>query len=353
MSKCIKLFNLDLHISVIQDVKTHLKRHFNNNIEITEWCLSDHHKIMGKPKANPKWINSSNWKSIDKQAINNFVTEYKDFLSKFDGFIVTHTPIFSLLYQSFNKPIYILNSCRFDQPVCGKNNDFRNYYIQQMRIMNESGILKIISNNKADQAYLQKETGIYSTHIPSLCNYTQVTYTGKRKQYLQWNGKNLNITNTSRRLGMQWTGINQNTNNIIHKKQLGFGYPWSLICEFKGIIHIPYEISTMSLFEHYTSCIPLIIPTKRLLKQMSSCLQTLSEYRMNGNINEWIENADFYDTENMPYITYFDNIHQLRRILQVLDCKKIHMQMVEHNKKRRLRIENDMDKSFEIFTKSN
>lgn len=335
MSKCIKLFNLDLHISVIQDVKTHLKRHFNNNIEITEWCLSDHHKIMGKPKANPNWINSSNWQNINKKMIDQFVSEYKDFLSKFDGFIVTHTPIFSLLYQSFNKPIYILNSCRFDQPVCGKNNDFRNYYIQQLRIMTERGILKIVSNNKADQAYLQKETGIYSTHIPSLCNYTQVTYTGKRKQYLQWSGKNLNITDT------------------IHKQQLGFGYPWSLICEFKGIIHIPYEISTMSLFEHYTSCIPLIIPTKRLLKKISSCLQTLSIYGMNGNINEWIENADFYDTENMPYITYFDNIHQLRRILQVLDCKKIHMQMVEHNKKRRLRIENDMDKSFEIFTKSN
>jgi hypothetical protein len=335
MSKCIKLFNLDLHISVIQDVKTHLKRHFNNNVEITEWCLSDHHKIMGKPKANTNWINSSNWKSMDKQAINNFVTEYKDFLSKFDGFIVTHTPIFSLLYQSFNKPIYILNSCRFDQPVCGKNNDFRNYYIQQLRIMTERGILKIVSNNKADQAYLQKETGIYSTHIPSLCNYTQVTYTGKRKQYLQWTGKNLNITDT------------------IHKQQLGFGYPWSLICEFKGIIHIPYEISTMSLFEHYTSCIPLIIPTKRLLKKISSCLQTLSIYGMNGNINEWIENADFYDTENMPYITYFDSLQQLQLILQVLDCKKIHMQMVEHNKKRRLKIENDMDESFEIFTKSN
>ena len=335
MPKCIKLFNLDLHISVIQDVKTHLKRHFNNNVEITEWCLSDHHKIMGKPKAIPKWINSSNWRNINKNTIDQFVSEYKDFLSKFDGFIVTHTPIFSLLYQSFNKPIYILNSCRFDQPICGKNNDFRNYYIQQMRIMTERGILKIVSNNKADQAYLQKETGIYSTHIPSLCNYTQVTYTGKRKQYLQWSGQNLNITDT------------------IHKQQLVFGYPWSLICEFKGIIHIPYEISTMSLFEHYTSCIPLIIPTKRLLKEKSSCLQTLSAYGTNGNINEWIENADFYDTENMPYITYFDNIHQLRRILQVLDCKKIHMQMVEHNKKRRLRIENDMDKSFEIFTKSN
>ena len=334
MPKCIKLFNLDLHISVIQDVKTHLKRHFNNNVEITEWCLSDHHKIMDKPKANPKWINSSNWRNINKNMIDQFVSEYKDFLSKFDGFIVTHTPIFSLLYQTFNKPIYILNSCRFDQPVCAKNNDFRNHYIQQMQIMNESGILKIVSNNKADQSYLQKETGIYSTHIPSLCNYTQVTYTGNRKQYLLWSGNNLNIS------------------NIIHKHQLGFGYPWSLICEFKGIIHIPYEISTMSLFEHYTSCIPLIIPTKRLLKQISSCLQTLSAYGMKGNINEWIENADFYDTENMPYITYFDSLQQLQLILQVLDCKKIHMQMVEHNKKRRLKIENNMDESFKIFTKS-
>uniref|UniRef100_A0A6C0LIS4 Glycosyltransferase n=1 Tax=viral metagenome TaxID=1070528 RepID=A0A6C0LIS4_9ZZZZ len=332
MANCIKLFNLDLHISVISDVKSHLERHFNENIKITEWCMSGHHFIMKKPKANPNWVNASNWQRIDKQAINNFVTEYKDFLSEFDGFVVTHSPIFALLYQGFNKPIYIVNSCRFDQPLCRtKNIEFRNYYIEQMQIMSKNGLLKIISNNKADQSYLLKETGIQSIHIPSLCNYTKVLYTGKKNQFIQWSGEIIN------------------NENIVHKHSLGFGYSWSLICEFKAIIHVPYEISTMSLFEHYTSCIPLIIPTKRLLKETAYSLQTFSAYGMKGDINEWIENADFYDKENMPFITYYDNQEHLQLILQEIDCKQIHLKMVEHNKKRQLLIENAMDESFKIF----
>ena len=332
MSQCVKLFNMDLHISVIEDVKTHLKRYFENDVEITEWCVSGHHSIVNKPKASPKWVNASNWRHIDEEAVRRFVTEYKGFLSSFDGFIVTHSPVFALLFQAFNKPIYVLNSCRFDQPMSGQDSGFRRHFIEQLCAMDHQGLLTIVSNNKGDQAYLKRETGIQSAHIPSLCSYTGVSYKGIRDQFLMWGNNELNIQ------------------NVVHKSKLGFGYPWSLVCEFKAIIHIPYEISTMSLFEHYTSSIPLIIPSKGFLKQLGT-LWTLSAYNMKGDLDTWIENADFYDVENMPYITYFDSWYHLQVILDTLDCATVHRQMVEHNEIRRKRIENDMDKSFELFAR--
>ena len=72
---------------------------------------------------------------------------------------------------------------------------------------------------------------------------------------------------------------------------------------------------------------------------------------MEGDLDRWIENADFYDVENMPYITYFDSWYHLQVILDTLDCATVHRQMVEHNEIRRKRIENDMDKSFELFAR--
>jgi hypothetical protein len=37
-------------------------------------------------------------------------------LSKYDGFIVTHTPVFARLFERFEKPVILVNSCRYDQP---------------------------------------------------------------------------------------------------------------------------------------------------------------------------------------------------------------------------------------------
>ncbi len=50
--------------------------------------------------------------------IDAFVKEYDDLLKSFDGFIVTHTPVLALLYEKYNKPVIIVNSCRYEQPFC-------------------------------------------------------------------------------------------------------------------------------------------------------------------------------------------------------------------------------------------
>ncbi|MCJ7767674.1 hypothetical protein MUP79_04735, partial [Candidatus Bathyarchaeota archaeon] len=36
----------------------------------------------------------------------------------------------------------------------------------------------------------------------------------------------------------------------------------------KGIIHMPYECSTMSIFEQYSANVPLFFPSKSFLKEL-------------------------------------------------------------------------------------
>ena len=331
----LKLFNLDLHISVIEDVKAHLRRYFGDAVEVVEWCISGHHRIMGKELMRPRHINNSEWRMIDRDRIQKFVSDNHEFLSTFDGFIVTHSPVFALIYESFNKPIYVVNSCRFDQPFGDSNMEMRNYLVDGLKRMSRRGILRIISNNKGDRDYLVEQTGIMTEHIPSLCSYTGARYVGNRKEFLCYDANRVDI------------------DNVVSKSDLPVGYEWSLLCEFRGIIHIPYEISTMSIFEQYASCIPLIIPTKRFLKRMGTLI-SVDAYEILGSskfsdVDEWIERADFYDEDNMPYISYFDSWEELNTLLDRIDTQEITRLMAEWNTKRVQSIKSSMDRSFDFF----
>ena len=113
-SKKPKLFNIDLHISVIEDFIN-----LNNDIlNIDDHSISGHTWVLNKKKENNYHIKDNNWTNIinNENEIKKFVTLHQDELSNYDGFIVTHTPSFLLLYESFNKPIIIINSCRYENP---------------------------------------------------------------------------------------------------------------------------------------------------------------------------------------------------------------------------------------------
>ena len=57
-----------------------------------------------------------------------------------------------------------------------------------------------------------------------------------------------------------------NVVNVVDKDAaLERGYKWQEVADYKGVIHIPYNASTMSLFEQYASNIPLFFPTLEFL----------------------------------------------------------------------------------------
>lgn len=243
----IKLFNLDLHISVIADVKNILKTIFQENISITNWSISGHNWVLNQETAIVEVINQKTWQNIDKEIIEKIYQHYKDYLSTFDGFIVTHTPVFSLLYEKFNKPIFVVNSCRYENPFCFNFNiDMRNYFNKKLYEMKEKGHLTIISNNLADQEYLKLGANVDSFYLPSLCLYTNSSYSPKIKGFVIFDN-NFIIPKMSR---------------TIYKQQLGHNYKWETLYSFLAIIHIPYEISTMSIFEQYSANVPLFFPLK-------------------------------------------------------------------------------------------
>tara|TARA_B110000037_G_scaffold31989_1_gene38456 strand:- start:4663 stop:8673 length:4011 start_codon:yes stop_codon:yes gene_type:complete len=329
-----KLFNIDLHTSVIEEVIDVFKD-LNDDIDVTQWSMSGHHWVFNKQKYNLKYINSTTWENIDMEMIDNFCNEYNEELLKYDGFIVTHSPIFCLLYERYKKPIFLINSCRYVLPYCWKRNDeMMNVLNKKLLEMYNNDLLFIVSNNIADRDFLKLGSSIHSYYSPSLCLYTKEKYTGSNDKFLLLGNHSLI----------------KESELIIHKKNALFGrYSWIDLYKYKGLIILPYEISTMSLFEYYSANIPLIFPSKAFLKQLiklgkislgsryfkyKDYPKTLEEPLGKNYVDWWIDRADFYN--NMKHIIFYDNFEELPDILRGIRVKDVSLKMMFWNNIRQL-----------------
>ena len=357
----MKFFSLDVHIAVINDVKHILKNIYGDKIEFTDWTMSYEWYLFYTSKPKVKHITSENWRFLNSTMIEEFLKEYGNYLSTFDGFIVSHNPSFVLLYESFNKPIIVVNTCRYEQPFSfAENNDLNGWKMlnEKLAFLHKTGRIIVVSNNRADQDYLEMGTGIKSTYIPSLCEYTKATYNPVWDVFVYSHHPKLHHH--------KLIDIHQ-----FAKKP----YTWERLYSCKGIVHFPYEISTMSIFEQYAANVPLFFPSKKLLKEMlktkkcgMQCRyidvekhkhphrvyveEVSAAYDDDKWIDWWIERADYYNTSkdtDLKYITYFDSIDELCVLIEQIDTKKISEQMKQHNKYRKQKIHDEWKKIMDVI----
>ncbi len=323
MARPLRLFNLDLHISVIEDIRNICKRLYGDRIEITNWSVSSHNWVFGKPTADVKWINQDTWKMIDEERIEAFHDEYDEQLQEYDGFIVTHTPVFAMLFEKYNKPILIINTCRYDQPFCwNKNTNMLAKFHEALKRMITNNQIKIISNNAADQHYLYTRAGIQSVLIPSLCLYTNTTYTPTKDTFVLYGD------------------YSQIPAFELLEERPKSGYSWDTLCSYKGIVHLPYEMSTMSIFEQYWAGVPLFFPSKECYKNymFEGKLDFISDYDRweddikEEEIDEWLNRADFY---LYPFIEYYESFEHLMCLLSEWEdvSREERMEWLETEKK--------------------
>lgn len=342
----MKLFNLDLHISVIEDLKEVFSK-LDHQIE--NWSISSHNWVFKKETKAVEFVNQHTWKHFNQEMCERFYERYKTELSKYDGFVVTHTPCFSLLYQYFEKPIIVVASTRYEAPFTGNYGKWSwlNSYLDEL---NSKGRLIAVANNKYDKQYCESFTDFKWEHIPSLCRYTKVQWHPERNSFLM----------DSKMLTVKLRSI-----NIVHKSRLG-RFNWSDLGKFKGIVVIPYNASCMSVFEYYSANIPLFFPSQEFSLKLMDLYKDYGIYSelswnqvlklRSGSVLEakgldpnsfddhhslehWIGLSDWYDSEWMPYITYFDSFEDLEHKLTTVDLFQISQNMKSQNIARNSRVE--------------
>lgn len=379
----MRFFNLDCHIAVIAD----LVEVFDSlGHSVTSWSISGHNWVFGRSATDVDVVTPQTWRSIDVRMAEEFWSRYGDFLDGFDGFICTYPPAFSLLYQRSNKPIIIQAPIRYEVPYTNKPeswcsfNDYLRDGIDSERIIP-------VANSLYDKKYCELFTEREWRLIPNICGYTKTNwapktpkflYSGKppfrfTKHYvfLSWIQSAFASFSFSRRRAFRKLLMTNDVlvpfrHPLVNKGKLG-GYSWEELSEFQGIVMIPYNASTMSLFEHYSANIPVFIPSKRFLVELwrsYSRLGVLSELSWNQvlglapqsqipfnrsvpdpnafdsleAVEYWLDFADFYNEDWMPHLVYFDSWEELDYKLSNTDLNNVSCKMREFNLVRRERI---------------
>ena len=102
----------------------------------------------------------------------------------------------------------------------------------------------------ADKDYIELGTSVPSRYIPSLCKYTKAYHYPKIDKAIIM-GKNIFKT----------------SEYLIEKPDK---ISWNDLYSYKALVHVPYEISTMSIFEQYSAGIPLFFPSRKFYEE---CIQ--------------------------------------------------------------------------------
>jgi hypothetical protein len=341
----MNFFNIDLHISIIADMK-HIFTDLGHTV--CDKSLSEHTWVFNRKKDSIPMLDNSRWMQLKpEQFSNEFYHSYKDQLgNKVDAFIVTYPPIFSLLYKHFNKPIIINNPIRYEWPFSFRKNDWE-YFNEFLREGVDNNRIFLIANNIHDKRYMEAFIEREVEHIPSICDYYGLMHEQNNNLFIYYSRDKISEIN----------------NPIIkYKDDLFKSHTHNDLVEFKGIIHIPYQISYMSIFEQYTSNIPLFFPTREFLIELYaekkySVLKEVSwnnycgeasksyikyngkhdpnDYNNNESVMEWLKYADFYDEQWMPYITYFSSFQELNSIVNTVNVDKISNNMKVFNESRK------------------
>lgn len=344
----MNFLSIDQHISVCADIR-HIFNHLGHTVK--EVSLSGHAPVVGRPTGNVQMLMGDDWcGTIHGRKFKEFHDLHAGELDKYDGFICCYPPIFSMLYKHFDKPIIIQIPVRYE---CGAdcNPELWLEFNEYLREGIDSGKIIISANSRYDQRYAEGFIKRPVGYIPSLCEYTGMSYNPTYDMFLYYSF--FDVKDLSGRM-------------VKKHNALKAGHAWQTVADFRGCIHYPYNVSTMSTFEQYAAGIPLFFPTKRYCMEMFltgvpllhqvSWQQTIShgvprtliecpfEFDPNNFADyncraHWLDFADFYG-DDMKYIQHFDSTEDrdevlglpVSRLLEISDA------MLTHNEQRREKI---------------
>jgi hypothetical protein len=342
------VFNLDVHVAVIADVKAQLDR---RGLSLVDWTLSGHSWTAGRERDPVAVVNERTWQQFAPDTPRRFQQAYAGYLRSFRGFVAAYPPCFALLYEGLGKPTLAIAATRYEWPFT--HDAARWAWLDDgLRRALEDGWLVLAANNRADADYLEHYTGLRPAVLPGACAYAADAYTGTREQVVVCSPDDDLARTICDALSV---------GAIPLRAGLGQRYERADLYAHRALVYLPYNVSIMSLFEHYAAGAPVYIPERGFLKQLmrdhpqsvlssiSFCQVTaqpaartaapdLNDVRDDQVVDWYLDRADFYDPEWMPLIRQFESWSHLDHLLRTDDHSAISADMKASNRDRFARI---------------
>ncbi|ELT90573.1 hypothetical protein CAPTEDRAFT_209626 [Capitella teleta] len=347
------IWSMDYHIGPIQDVKSLLEPlgvHFidkslSNNCWRTKTCAKNLRSFQADFGIDPP-----------PEMVKTFQLTYSEDpeMLSVDAFLCFHPAAMCELFMPFNRSMIVVATTRYE---LGRHSP------EQWRKWNDN-LLKIhrnprnvvASNNEYDAKYIEYFTGLRPIVLPSICTYVSAwQYSPTHNNFLL---APIHQKNFSRTFLRDFEDLCQCNHVLRPLREVYAEYSFSDLVKHKGIVHVPYQVSTMSVFEQYAMAIPIIVPSIELLADWHLNHQVIRERTWAG-VNEqvpnnstlaahesqrhvpdpncdtdlnaikyWLRFSDFY---TLPHVVQFDSIEDLIRKLSNVDFGEISRKMKEYS----------------------
>jgi len=318
-----RIFNLDLHTSLIEDLKVGLAEF---DVKLVSWSVSGNNRNFRKFYKIPdpvKGIYGKSWLELQRADFDIFREKYNRYLRTFDGFIVCFPPAFAEIFVEFDKPILVYFGTRYEAPFTNSADDW-DFLNSVLTSGQKTGQINFVTNNLADLNYYKYFTESTAAYLPSLCDYTKAEWVQGGNQKVIFSRDERIAAEVSLKTDCDWLS-----------PQMAFGkaYSWKKLSQVEEVLVIPYNISTMTLFELATLGIPVSIPSAQFLETLRlrfegilselsffTVLQLSLEELDEANPNRidlkeirewWTRYADFYNAELMPNVRLIDSFEDL------------------------------------------
>lgn len=269
--------------------------------------------------------------------------------ANYDLVITSHCMRYPLHFLETGLPLIHVNSTRFGNEITTRP-EFKELCEKIEGAVN-SRQLGVIHNNEADKWYFHQyiKTNYGDTLIPSLCTSPlRFRIEDKPGTFLIWDTR-FHITDETQspllKLSEALGDRAVSTSELCIEK--GSYLDDDLLRPYRAVIHIPYNISTMSCFEQASANVPIWVPSPAYLERILLEYSELSWYcfaddrnaqypdqhKNPATIHEFVSRCDFTGFKN---VLFFDSIEDLLERLDTTNYDAVIKQSFLHQTRKRL-----------------
>jgi hypothetical protein len=363
-TKNITVWSNDFHITTIGNVKHLLTPkgvHFIDKslslaCHATKTCATD-----------LKVLTSQNGVHPNAATRTRFVEAYmKDVqFATVDVVMCFHPAAMCELFMPFNKRLFVIVTTRYEMGRHASK-EWR-LWNENLRCISSDPRNLVAANNLYDAKYVEYFTGILPKVLPSIVEMPM--------QYAPNSTDILVPAMHSPNRTALWRTLQLVSSRFVPLKSKYKRYSYHQLCENSAILHLPYQVSIMSLFEQYGMGIPLLVPAPTFLWQLHDQYDLVTERTwervrkrrawerprkkgqrparsllrgVNASIPDpnndrdkhaflhWIQFADFYQ---WPHIIQFVSWKHLSSLIQTTNWHQVSQRMLRENQKMKRRVE--------------
>jgi hypothetical protein len=334
----LRLYGIDHHHAVLWDIKQTL-RPLGVTLDFVWLCDGRPPVNEAIPSNDPPFFSSLDlYKPPAEFTLDpGFRTRLEQ---TYDAILSSHSLVTAFRFRDVKRPQFHINSTRFGNSWIAEPEKHKTL-VQSIQELLRKKKLQVLHNNLGDALYFHQYFTADSSQeciIPSLCqNMMRQRFKAVTPmKFLIWDTRQVLLQKDKSPFMKtlyqackfkQADAFDSQAVLLAEKKTfLAEGY----LDDYTAVIHIPYNISTMSIFQQVSANIPVWVPSKRLLKELwtdpNECNELswtifnpgseqqasfLDQARNPEVVQLWIDNADFYENRISDCIFTFDSIEEL------------------------------------------